>query len=131
MGTYDDVDARFEQQPGPWLLEMKGSWLADLPRWQESPVIGYPAMAALKMKLGTWAQGGDAYLYLGPRDKLTQGGEAFDLAGTAYGNELRRRWKILFPKPPEALPKSDGTVRPLFQRMATAAPALPSLLAPR
>jgi hypothetical protein len=40
VGTYDDLDARFEQQPAPWLMEVKGSWLADLPRWQESPVIG-------------------------------------------------------------------------------------------
>lgn len=131
VGTYDDLDARFEQQPAPWLMEMKDSWLAGLPRWQESLVIGYPAMAALKTKLGTWEQAADAYLYLGPRDKLTQGGEAFDLEGTPYGNELRRRWKIIFPKPPEALPKSDGKERPLFQRMAPAAPALPPVPAPK
>jgi hypothetical protein len=130
VGTYDDLDVRFEQQPAPWLMEMKDSWLASLPRWQESPVIGYPAMAVLKTKLGTWEQTADAYLYLGPRDKLTQGGEAFDLEGTPYGNELRRRWKIIFPKPPEALPKSDGKERPLFQRMAPAAPALPRVPAP-
>ncbi len=127
VGTYDDLDARFEQQPAPWLMEMKDSWLADLPRWQESPVIGYPATAALKTRLGTWEQTADAYLYLGPRDKMTQGGEAFDLEGTPYGNDLRRRWKIIFPKPPEALPKSDGKERPLFQRTAPAAPALPRL----
>jgi hypothetical protein len=129
VGTYDDLDPRFEEQPAPWLMEIKGSWLAALPRWQESPLIGYPAIA-LKTKQGTWEQTADAYLYLGPRDKLTQGGEAFDLEGTPYGNELRRRWKILFPKPPEALPKSDGKERPLFQRMAPAAPALPRTPAP-
>jgi hypothetical protein len=106
-------------------MEMKASLLAGLPRWQESPVIGYPAIAALKTRLGTWEQTADAYLYLGPRAKLTQGGAAFDLEGTPYGNELRRRWKIIFPKPPEALPRSDGKERPLFQRMAPAAPALP------
>jgi hypothetical protein len=117
VGTYEDLDARFEQQPGPWMMEMKGSWLGGLPRWQESPVIGYPAMTALKTKVGTWEQTADAYLYLGPRDKLTQGGTAFDLEGFAYGSELRRRWKIIFPKPPEALPKSDGKERPLFQRV--------------
>ena len=125
VGTYDDLDARFEKQPAPSLIEIKGSWLAGLPRWQESPVIGYPAMAALKTKVGTWEQTADAYLYLGPRDKLTQGGDAFDLEGTPYGNELRRRWRIIFPKPPEALPKSDGKERPLFQRIAPAPPALP------
>jgi hypothetical protein len=130
VGTYDDIDARFEQHPGPWLMEMKNSWLAGLARWQESPVIGYPAMPALKTKTGTWEQTADAYLYLGPRDKLTQGGEAFDLEGTPYGNELRRRWKILFPKPPEALPKADGKEHPLFRRMAPAAPALPRVPMP-
>ncbi len=125
VGTYDDLDARFEKQPAPCLMEIKGTWLAALPRWQESPVMGYPATAALKTKVGTWEQTADAYLYLGLRDKLTQGGDAFDLKGTPYGNELRRRWKIIFPKPPEALPKSDGKEHPLFQRIAPAPPALP------
>lgn len=31
----------------------------------------------------------DAYLFLGPRDKLTQGGEAFDRNGTSYDNGTR------------------------------------------
>jgi hypothetical protein len=88
-------------------------------------VIGYPANAAVKTRVGTWEQIADAYLYLGPRDKLTQGGDAFDLEGTSYGSELRRRWRIIFPKPPEVLPKSDGKERPLFQRIAPAPPALP------
>ena len=63
---------------------------------------------------GTWSQTADAHLYLGPREKLTPGGETFDLEGTPYGTELRRRWKILVDKPPAELPKSDGKVRPLF-----------------
>ncbi len=130
VGTYDDLDTRFEQRPAPWLMEMKGSWLAGLPRWQESPVIGYPANSAPKTKAGTWEQTGDAYLYLGPRDKLTQGGTAFDLNGTPYGSELRRRWKIIFPKPPEGLPKSDGKEHPLFERMAVPPPALRHVPAP-
>ena len=88
-------------------------------------MIGYPAIAAVKTKVGTWEQVADAYLYLGQRDKLMLGGEAFDLEGTTYGNELRRRWRILFPKPPEVLPKSDGKEHPLFQRIAPAPPALP------
>ncbi len=131
VGTYDDLDARFEHEAAPQLIEMKNTWLAGLPRWQESPVIGYPAIAALKTKLGTWEQNADAYLYLGPRDKLTQGGEEFDLEGTPYGSELRRRWKIIFPRPPEALPKSDGKERPLFQRMAPTTPALPRVPPPK
>ena len=58
----------------------------------------------------------DAYLFLGSRDTLNTGGEAFDLEGTPYGAELRRRWKITFPNPPVTLPKSDGSIRPLLQR---------------
>lgn len=125
VGTYDDLDARFQELPAPCLREIKGSWLDELPRWQESPVIGFPAISAPKTKVGTWGQTADAYLYLGPRDELTQGGDAFDLEGTPYGSELRRRWRILFPKPPEALPKSDGKEHPLFQRIAPLPPALP------
>jgi hypothetical protein len=87
-------------------------------------------MAALKTKVWTWEQTADAYLYLGPRNKLTHCGTAFDLERTPYGNELRRRWKIIFPKPPEALPKSDGMERPLFQRVAPPTPALPRVPAP-
>ena len=63
---------------------------------------------------------------------MTQGGEAFNLEGTPYGSELHRRWKIIFPKPPEALPKSDGKERPLYQRMmAPPTPALPPVPPPK
>lgn len=86
-------------------------------------MIGFPALGNNPAPAGTWEQVADAYLYLGPRDKLTAGGQVFDLAGTPYGVELRRRWKILFPKPPEALPKLDGSERPLFHRLPPA-PAL-------
>ena len=88
-------------------------------------MTGVPATGNDPAPAGTWDQIADAYLFLGPRDKLTQGGEAFDLNGTAYGNELRRRWKILFPKPPNELPKSDDKERPMFERMPAPPPALP------
>lgn len=116
VGTYDDVDARFVQHPSPWLMEIKGSWLSSLTRRADAPVIGSPATGNNPAPAGTWEQAADAYLFLGPRDMLTQGGEAFDLNGTAYGNELRRRWKILLPKPPDDLPHSDGKERPMFER---------------
>ena len=129
VGTYDDVDPRFEtdEHPAPWLLEIKGSWLAALRRQGETSLIGVPALGSRgvpESAVRTWDQAADAFLYLGPRDKLTTGGEAFDLEGTAYGDELRRRWTILFPTPPAALPKSDGKERPLFQRSPTTTPAL-------
>lgn len=130
VGTYDDVDARFVQHAWPWLMEIKGSWLSSLTRRADVPVIGFPAIGNDAAPAGTWDQVADAYLFLGPRDKLTQGGEAFDLNGTAYGSELRRRWKILFPKPPDELPKSDGKERPMFVRMGAPPPALPRTPAP-
>ena len=125
IGTYDDVDARFVEHPWPWLMEIKGGWLSSLTRRADTLVIGFPAIGNNPAPAGTWDQVADAYLFLGPRDKLTQGGEAFDLNGTAYGNELRRRWKILSPKPPNELPKSDGKERPMFERMPAPPPALP------
>lgn len=125
VGTYDDVDDRFAQHSWPWLMEIKGSWLASLTRRADAPVIGFPALGNNPAPASTWDQIADAYLFLGPRDKLTQGGEAFDLKGTAYGNELRRRWKIMFPKPPDELPKSDGKDQPMFQRQPAPPPALP------
>ena len=130
VGTYDDVDPRFVQHPWPWLMEIKGSWLSSLTRRADAPVIGFPAVGNNPAPAGTWDQIADAYLFLGPRDKLTQGGEAFDLNSTAYGNKLRRRWKILFPKPPDELPKSDGKERPMFERRPAPPPVLPRNPAP-
>jgi hypothetical protein len=126
--TYDDVDPRFadvkDPQP-PWIVDMKGTWIGALPRWTDTPLIGFPAIGSSGTQSGTWEQAADAFLYLGTRDKLTSGGVAFDLEGTPYGEELRRRWKILFPNPPAALPKSDGAIGALLQRVARPAPALP------
>jgi hypothetical protein len=93
----DPPDARFVAWPAPSVMEMRGTWVGAQPSRE-----------------GTWSQIADAFLYLGPLSTLTQGGEPFDLEGTPYGTELRRRWKILFDKPPAELPKSDGKIRPLF-----------------
>jgi hypothetical protein len=125
VGTYDDVETRFVQHPWPWLMEIKGSWLSSLTRRTDAQLIGSPAIGNNPAPTGTWEQVADAFLFLGPRDKLTQGGEAFDLNGTTYGKELRRRWSILFPKPPDELPKSDGKERPMFERRPAPPPAPP------
>jgi len=133
--TFDDVEPRFaavSDPPPPWIMEMKGTWLSTLPRWANAPPIGFPAPTNRGAQSGTWEQVADAYLFLGQRDRLTSGGgEAFDLEGTSYGTELRRRWKILFPNPPVALPKSDGSVHPLFQRVTPSPPNLSQQPAPR
>lgn len=106
MSLYLDqpLDARFANWPAPSLLEMKGTWVG------AQPFVNLRTHATE----GTWGETADAYLYLGARESLTQGGEAFNLEGTPYGAELRRRWKILFDRPPADLPKSDGKVSPLF-----------------
>jgi hypothetical protein len=125
--THDDVDPRFvevKDPAAPWIMDMKGTWVGALPRWLDAPLIGYPAGGSAGTAAGTWEQAADAYLFLGTRDELNTGGERFDLEGTRYGEELRRRWKILFPNPPATLPKADGSVRPLLQGVARPAPAL-------
>ncbi len=106
MSLYLDqpLDARFKDWPAPLVLPMSGTWVG------AQPFINNRTHATE----GTWSQTADAYLYLGPKEKLTQGGEVFNLEGTLYGTELRRRWKILFDKAPAELPKSDGQVRPLL-----------------
>jgi hypothetical protein len=122
VGAYDELDPRFEQSPAPWLIEMKGSWLGDLP--VQGP-RGGPA--------ATWKQTADAYLYLGPRDKVTvvnNGRSA--LEGTAYGEELQRRMAIMFDKPPDFLPPKDTPAeQPAFSRTAGPPPPLPAIPKPR
>ena len=132
---FDEVDRRFTAADGPhapWIVEMKGTWVGALPRWTDASLIGYPARGSNGTQSGTWEQAADAYLFLGARDTLTAGGgPAFDLEGTAYGNELRRRWKIMLPNPPAALPKHDGSTLPLLRRAPPSPPALPPNPVPR
>ncbi|HVN03664.1 MAG TPA: hypothetical protein VMT86_04550 [Bryobacteraceae bacterium] len=113
---YDDVDPRFAAIAAPALIEMKGNWIGSLP----APARGGAA--------ATWDQTADAYLYLGPRDRLTLlKNRRSDLDGTAYGRELQRRLAILFDKPPDFLPKSDReTEQPAFSRTPAPPPPLPA-----
>jgi hypothetical protein len=118
---YDDLDERFDALTPPSLIEMKGSWIGSLPA---------PGRGGVTV---TWDQTADAYLYLGPRDRLTVvKNRRSDLDGTAYGRELQRRLTIIFDKPPEFLPKSDTeTEQPAFSRTPTLPPPLPVLPKPR
>jgi hypothetical protein len=116
---YDDLDSRFDALTAPSLVEMKGNWIGSL----AAPGRGGTT--------GTWDQTADAYLYLGPRDRLTVvKNRRSDLDGTAYGKELERR--ILFDKAPDFLPKSDtDTEQPAFSRTSTPPPPLPMVPKPR
>ncbi len=118
---YDDLDPRFDQLPAPSLLEMKGSWIGSL----ASPGRGG--------SVGTLVETADAYLYLGPRDRLTVvKNRRSDLDSTAYGKELQRRLTILFDKAPDFLPASDtDTEQPAFSRTPAPSSPLPPLPKPR
>jgi hypothetical protein len=117
---FDDLDPRFDALPAPSLVEMKGSWIGAL------PALGRGATT-------NWEQRADAYLYLGPRDRLTVvKNRRSDLDGTAYGKELQRRLSIIFDNAPNFLPKSDSdTVQPAFSQTPTPPPPLPMLPKPR
>jgi len=118
---YDDLDARFDSLTAPSLVEMKRSWVGSLPS------------AGRGGTTTTWDQTADAYLYLGPRDRLTVvKNRRSDLDGTAYGKEIERRLTIIFDKPPDFLPKPDAdTEQPAFSRTQAPGPPLPMLPRPR
>lgn len=118
---YDDLDSRFDALPAPSLVEMHGNWIGSL------------AAPGRGGTMSTWDQTADAYLYLGPRDRLTVvKNRRSDLDGTAYGKELARRLTILFDKAPDFLPKSDtDTEQPAFSRTSTPPPPFPPLPKPR
>ena len=118
---YDDLDSRFDSLPAPSLVEMQGSWIGKLP----APGRGGSA--------GTLAETADAYLYLGPRDRITVvRNRRSDLEGTPYGRELQRRLTILFDQAPDFLPKpGSSTEQPAFSRTPAPPPPLPSLPKPR
>jgi hypothetical protein len=121
VGGYDDLDPRFDEVPAPSLIEMKGSWIGSL----QSP--GRGGMTT------SWDQTADAYLYLGPRDKITVvKNSRAELDGTAYGKELERRLTIIFDKAPDFLPKPDAaSEQPAFTRTSAPGPPLPMLPKPR
>ena len=87
----------------------------------------------IETKGTTLEQTADAYLYLGPRDRLTVVRNLRStLEGTAYGKELQRRLTILFDKAPDFLPSPDaGAEQPAFPRNPTPPPPLPVLPKPR
>ncbi|HTT18659.1 MAG TPA: hypothetical protein VMG82_06935 [Candidatus Sulfotelmatobacter sp.] len=91
VGSYDDLDKRFDSWPAPSIALLNGNWVGEL---RAIPVIsgGTEGLdSALKLK-----DAADALLYLGPRDSLVSV-EAVreEVDGTPYGKELLRRMTIL------------------------------------
>lgn len=131
VGSYDDLDHRFDSWPVPSITLTKGNWVGQLP---VLPVVtggtatNYPS---LKLK-----DAADALLYLGPRDSLI-GVHAprAEVDGTPYGKELMRRMSLLHFTPYIAEAHSGQTEQPLFRRPApvtgkTSFPIPPDMDAP-
>jgi hypothetical protein len=108
VGSYDDLDKRFESWPKPAIVLLANNWVGELPAM---PVLfgGTEPPTPLKLR-----QVADALLYIGPRDSLRH---VFmtraELDGTAYGNEIARRTKIEFGEP---LKPEDQSERPEFEK---------------
>ena len=123
VGTYDDLDKRFDAWPVPAIVELRGNWVGDLPAM---PVLLGGTAPPSSMKLGEVA---DALLYVAPRDALTQ---LFmprsELDGSAYGKELDRRMMIQVGRTLNVL--HDSEEGPLFERPRAASGGPPPLPPP-
>jgi hypothetical protein len=86
VGSYDELDARFEGWNFPAIVSLSDNWVGELPAM---PVTsgGMAGPTALKL-----SEAADALLYAGPRDELTEVNmPGSELTGSAYGKELARR----------------------------------------
>jgi hypothetical protein len=109
VGSFEDLDKRFDAWPAPVIVSLPGNWVGDLPA---SPVINGGTVPATPLKLADVA---DALLYVGPRDSLTElRMPRSELDGTPYGNELNRRLMIFPGHPINFL--YDETEVPQFRR---------------
>jgi hypothetical protein len=89
VGGYDDLDPRFDALHPPAIVQLKGSWVGDLPAM---PVLTGGMVAANALRMADVA---DAMFYAGPRDGLTQVNvPREELVGTEYGKEVNRRLLI-------------------------------------
>jgi hypothetical protein len=104
------VDERFNSFSSQVVLPLRGTWAGRLPAF---PVTsGGPPLSPDSTTL---AHGGDALLYLEPRDSLTAiNMTESDLLGTAYGKEVSRRLTLLFGSGAEPLDTKRET--PQFAR---------------
>ncbi len=89
VGSYDDLETRFDAWKPPVIVPLKGNWVGELPAM---PVVTGGMVAPDAVKMSDVA---DAMLYLGSRDSLTQVSlTQSELDGTAYGEEVKRRLMI-------------------------------------
>lgn len=123
IGSYEEVDRRFEQSPWPAVYPVKGTWIGALQA--VGPLTGGVGRPIVE---GTLEQACDAYLFVGPRDSLTQFRvKRSDVLGTAYAKEMERRLTIIFGRvPPDFLPKDDRDEWPQYQPRSVAPPPIPA-----
>jgi len=109
---YDDLDHRFDSWPALSIALLAGNWVGEL--WTLPIISGGTETTNADAKLKDAA---DALLYLGPRDSLIEvSAPRTEVVGTAYGQELLRRMKLLgfHPFLPEAHSNTQET--PQFSR---------------
>jgi hypothetical protein len=115
VGSYDDLDKRFQSWPAPVIVPLAGTWVGELPA---IPVLTGGTGPTTPLKL---ADAADALLYMVPRDALLQVlAPRSELDGTPYGKEIARRIMIQLGHPADYL--YDQTEVPQFSRPAQQAP---------
>ena len=137
VGSYDDLDHRFESWPAPVIVPLAGSWVGELPAdpvmsgglyqgppsgtQTGRPPTGAAASLTAPLRLKDAAA---ALLYLGPRDILTKlWAPRAEVDGTPYGKEFQRRLKMLFAETIDIVPEKD--VAPQFPRPQLAGKGVP------
>jgi hypothetical protein len=110
VGSYDDLDRRFDAWSLPAIVPLAGNWVGALPAM---PVVTGGEVAPNPLKMADVA---DALLYVGPRDALTAVNvPRSELDDTEYGKEVNRRLKIQTGRTMEF---SAASEEPQFRRPA-------------
>lgn len=110
VGSYDNLDPRFDAWKPPVIAPLKGNWLGELPAM---PVVTGGMVAPDAVKMSDVA---DAMLYLGSRDSLRQVSlTQAELDGTAYGEEVKRRLTIQMGRTVDAPREAES---PQYRRPA-------------
>jgi hypothetical protein len=121
--SYEDVEPRFRLAKWPSIYETRDSWVGELQA--TGPLTG--GTQGRPSVTGTLEDACDAFLFLGPRETLTQfRAKRRDVQGTAQAREMERRLTIIFGRvPSDFLPKDDREEWPLYLPNPVAPPPIP------
>ena len=113
-GPEDQQDSRFLRWKWPWMLSAEGTWLGPLPA---KPLIMGSNLSRAHIA-GPISEAADAFLFIGPPGTIqTYVPKRSALEGTAYGEEAKRRLRVIFGegrKLPDYLPKDDSGLAPKY-----------------